>query len=201
MATPSGTARARSASSRITFGDLPPSSIATGLTVAEASSETRRPARVEPVKETMSTPGCPATASPATGPVPVRRLKTPAGRPAASITSARMKALSGVTSLGLSTTVQPAARAGATLAAIWLSGKFQGVIAPSTPTGSRSTRELPISSSQAISSISPGIAANWAVGRPAWMILLSLIGMPSSCEIVAAISSERSPSPAAIAER
>ncbi len=75
------------------------------------------------------------------------------------------------------------------------------MIAPSTPTGSRSTRELPISSSQAISSISPGIAANWAVGRPAWMILLSLIGMPSSWAIVAAISSERSPSPAAIAER
>jgi hypothetical protein len=41
------------------------------------------------------------------------------------------------------------------------------VIAPSTPTGSRSTRELPISSSQATSSISPGIAANWLVGRPA----------------------------------
>ena len=36
--------------------------------------------------------------------------------------SARMKALSGATSLGLSTTVQPAARAGATLATIWWSG-------------------------------------------------------------------------------
>ncbi len=36
--------------------------------------------------------------------------------------SARMNALSGVTSLGLSTTVQPAARAGATLAMIWWSG-------------------------------------------------------------------------------
>ena len=101
---------------------MPPSSIATGFTVAEASSETRRPARVEPVKETMSTPGWPAIASPTTGPVPVTRLKTPAGRPAASITSARMKALSGTTSLGFSTTVQPAARAGATLAAIWFSG-------------------------------------------------------------------------------
>src|SRR4051794_27096192 len=62
--------------------------------------------------------GCPAIASPTTGPVPVTRLKTPAGRPAASITSARMKALSGTISLGFSTTVQPAARAGATLQAI-----------------------------------------------------------------------------------
>ena len=94
---------------------MPPSSIATGLTVPEASSLTRLPARVEPVKETMSTPGWAAIASPTTGPVPVIRLKTPA----ASITSARMKALSGVTSLGLRTIVQPTARAGATLQAIW----------------------------------------------------------------------------------
>ena len=36
--------------------------------------------------------------------------------------SARMKAFSGATSLGFSTTVQPAASAGATLAAIWWSG-------------------------------------------------------------------------------
>ncbi len=122
LATPSGTARAKSASSRRTFGDLPPSSIATGLTVAAASSETRRPARVEPVKETKSTPGWPAIASPTTGPIPVTRLKTPGGRPTDSITSARMKAFSGTISLGFSTTVQPAARAGATLAPIWFSG-------------------------------------------------------------------------------
>ncbi len=75
------------------------------------------------------------------------------------------------------------------------------MIAPSTPTGSRSTRELPISSSQATSSIRPGIAANWAVGRPAWMISLSFNGIPSSWAIVAAISSLRSPSPAEIAVR
>jgi hypothetical protein len=75
------------------------------------------------------------------------------------------------------------------------------VIAPSTPTGSRSTRELPISSSQATSSISPGVAANWAAGSPTWIIRLSFSGIPSSWVIVAAISSPRSFSPAAIAER
>ena len=32
--------------------------------------------------------------------------------------------------------VHPAARAGATLRAVWVSGKFQGVISPTTPTGS-----------------------------------------------------------------
>ena len=75
------------------------------------------------------------------------------------------------------------------------------MIAPSTPTGSRSTRELPISSSQATSSISCGIAANWPIGSPAWMIWLSFSGIPSSWAIVAAISSARSPRPAAIAAR
>src|SRR5207248_2667102 len=78
--------------------------------------------RAEPVNDTMSMSGCPAMASPTVGPVPVTRLNTPAGNPTSSMISARMKALSGVTSLGLSTTVQPAARAGATLAAIWWRG-------------------------------------------------------------------------------
>ena len=92
------------------------------MTVAEASSDTRLPARVEPVNETMSTPGWEAMASPTTGPNPVTRLNTPAGSPTCSKISASTKALSGATSLGLSTTVHPAARAGATLAAIWWSG-------------------------------------------------------------------------------
>ena len=83
---------------------------------------TRFPARVEPVNDTMSTRGCEAMASPTTGPTPVTRLNTPAGRPTSSMISARMKALSGATSLGFSTTVQPTASAGATLAAIWCSG-------------------------------------------------------------------------------
>ena len=84
-----------------------------------ASSMTRRPARVEPVKDTMSTLGCAAMASPTTGPTPLTKLNTPAGRPTSSMISARMKALIGATSLGLSTTVQPAARAGATLSTTW----------------------------------------------------------------------------------
>ena len=78
----------------------------------------RLPARVEPVKEIMSTCGCFTRASPTTGPKPVTRLKTPFGSPAAATTSARMKALNGAISEGLSTTVQPAASAGATLSAI-----------------------------------------------------------------------------------
>src|SRR3954468_20976939 len=106
----------------MTLADLPPSSQVTGLTVCAASSDTRRPARVEPVNETASTPGGAAIASPTTGPKPVTRLNTPAGTPSSSKISASTNALSGTTSLGLSTTVQPVAIAGATLAAIWCSG-------------------------------------------------------------------------------
>ena len=120
--TPGAMHLSRSASSRITLADLPPSSSATRLTVSAATWVTRLPARVEPVNDTMSTSGWAAMASPTTGPTPVTRLNTPGGRPTESMISAKMKALSGATSLGLSTTVQPAASAGATLATIWCSG-------------------------------------------------------------------------------
>jgi hypothetical protein len=50
------------------LADLPPSSSATRLTVLAATSETRLPARVEPVKEIMSTSGWATIASPTTGP-------------------------------------------------------------------------------------------------------------------------------------
>jgi uncharacterized membrane protein len=55
--------------------------------------------------------------------------------------------LAGVSSDGFSTIVLPAASAGATLAAIWLIGQFQGVIIATTPIGSCSTLVAPITSS------------------------------------------------------
>ena len=45
------------------------------------------------------------------------------------------KAVRGVSSAGLMTTVQPAAKAGATLRVIMANGKFQGVMAAHTPMG------------------------------------------------------------------
>ena len=42
-----------------------------------------------------------------------------------------------------------AAKAGATLQAIWFRGQFQGVIMPTTPMGSRTTSALPMVSSKA----------------------------------------------------
>ena len=49
-------------------------------------------------------------------------LRAAPGSRAASQASANTNALKGTTSLGLSTTVQPAVIAGATFSAIWLSG-------------------------------------------------------------------------------
>ena len=103
----------------MTLGDLPPSSCATRLTVGAAACATSTPARVEPVIEIMSTSGCAASAAPTSGPSPLTRLNTPAGTPASCITSANSSALSGDSSLGFRTTVQPAASAGPTFAVIW----------------------------------------------------------------------------------
>lgn len=125
------------------LADLPPSSCATRFTVSAAVLATTMPARVDPVKETMSTSGWPAITWPTSGPVPLTMLKTPFGTPAASMASAKMMPLIGAISLGLRTTVQPAAMAGATLQTIWLSGQFQGVISAHTPIGSLTTMVEP----------------------------------------------------------
>jgi hypothetical protein len=53
------------------------------------------------------------------------------------MSSANPSVDTGECSEGLITTVQPAARAGATFQVISSSGEFQGVIAATTPTGSR----------------------------------------------------------------
>ncbi|GBH18677.1 Ribonucleotide reductase alpha subunit [Pseudomonas syringae pv. actinidiae] len=100
------------------FGDLPPSSCVTRLTVGAAACATKAPARFEPVIEIMSISGCAAIAPPTSGPLPLTRLNTPGGRPASCTSCVNSKALNGDSSLGLSTTVQPAAMAGATLAVI-----------------------------------------------------------------------------------
>ena len=66
-------------------------------------------------------------------PSPVTMFTTPAGNPACSHTSANSSAVIGVVSAGLSTTVLPVASAGATFQANIRSGKFQGIICPTTP--------------------------------------------------------------------
>ena len=93
------------------------------------------PVLVPPVKLIMSTPGCPTRARP-TSPPPLTTFTTPGGSPASSAMRACSSAISGVTSDGLRTMVLPAARTGASFCASRVTGEFQGVIAPTTPTGS-----------------------------------------------------------------
>ena len=64
-------------------------------------------------------------------------------------------------------------------------------MAPTTPTGSRTTSELPISSSHSNVSAALAASANAPAGRPTWIDPDSVIGMPTSCEITWAISSVR----------
>ncbi len=93
------------------------------------------PTSVLPVKATLSTPSCSASAAPAS-PKPVITLSTPGGIPASSASSPRRSALSGVCSAGLRMIVQPVASAGPTFQAAISSGKFQGMIWATTPIGS-----------------------------------------------------------------
>ena len=79
---------------------------------------------------------CSESGAPTVPPSPRTRLATPAGSPSLSRMSISRMAVCGVSSAGLSTKEQPAAIAGATFQATCSSGKFQGVIMPTTPTGS-----------------------------------------------------------------
>ena len=98
----------------------------------------RWPTFVEPVKLILSMPGCFTMASPASGPVPGSTWSTPSGTPASSASSASFSAVYGVSSDGLWMTTLPQASAAAIFHVDMSSGKFHGVITPTTPTGSRS---------------------------------------------------------------
>ena len=135
--TPWATTLSTSTSSKTMLADLPPSSCETRLMDSAAVRATRPPTLVEPVNDTMSTSGWPASDSPSEGPAPFTRLKTPGGTPASSTASAKRIAESGAISLGFRTMVQPAASAGATLAVTWFMGQFHGANSAHTPTGSR----------------------------------------------------------------
>ena len=134
------TAASRSASSNTMNGALPPSSSDTRLMPSAHCAISFLPTAVEPVKLSLRTAGCEVISAPiAEALEPVTMLTTPAGTPARCASTARASAEYGVCSAGLHTTVQPAARAGASLRPSMAEGKFHGVIVATTPTGWRST--------------------------------------------------------------
>ena len=122
------------------FADLPPHSSVHFLSVAEARAMISFPTAVEPVNETMSTSGWSTSAWPASGPKPGTMFTTPGGKPASWNIDASSIAVEGVSSEGFRTTVLPAASAGPSFQIAIFRGKFQGVIAATTPTGSRIRR-------------------------------------------------------------
>ena len=81
-AAPDRTAFSKSQSSKTRFGDLPPSSSETVFTVSAAALLIRMPARVDPVNDTTSMPGCDDKIEPTPTPSPLTMLKTPGGKPA-----------------------------------------------------------------------------------------------------------------------
>jgi hypothetical protein len=99
-----------------------------------------RAVSVDPVKLTRRTPGWDTSAAPASSPIPWTTFRTPAGRPASSVRSARSEHESGAHSGGFRTTVQPAASAGAHFQVESMNGAFQGVMIATGPAGIRITR-------------------------------------------------------------
>ena len=94
-----------------------------------------RPVVVSPVKAILAMRGLDASGLPASRPKPLTMLSTPGGS-RSPISSASTRIEAGVCSAGLSTTQLPAASAGASFQAAIRSGKFHGMIWPTTPSGS-----------------------------------------------------------------
>ena len=129
-------AASRSASGKMIDGLLPPSSRLTRFTRAAAPAWIARPVAFEPVNVIASTSGWATRAAPTVSPVPWTTLNTPGGIPASSASSAMRTAVMGVCSAGLRTTLLPAQSANVAIAAAAV-GPFHGMIAPTTPSGSR----------------------------------------------------------------
>jgi len=83
-------------------------------------------------------------------------LTTPGGTPASRQSSPSLSGVSGASSAGFSTTVQPVASAGPIFQIDAVSGPFHGMIAPTTPTGSLRVKEK-ISPGSELLMVSPWI--------------------------------------------
>ena len=129
------TAAFTSASSKTTQAPLPPSSSSVRFMVRAAFSAMVTPTWVDPVKLTQSTSSASTSAAEEAGPLPLTRFTTPGGNP----TSLRMRTSSTMASgswgAGFTTTVLPAASAGATLPAMFTMGKLYDVMQATTPSG------------------------------------------------------------------
>src|SRR5258705_13748038 len=108
-------------------GALPPSSSDTFLIVPAHCAISSLPISVEPVNEILRTVGLEVSSAPISAAEPVTTLRTPAGTPARSASTASASAEKGGCDAGFTTGVHPAASAGPTLRVIIAIGKFRGV--------------------------------------------------------------------------
>ena len=105
------------------FGLLPPSSSVTRLMPSAAIFMICAPVAVEPVNATLSMPGCLTRCAPIVGPAPGTMLIDAGGEADLAPRARRAAARdSGVAASGFSTTVQPAASAGASFHVVIVSG-------------------------------------------------------------------------------
>ena len=168
-----------------------------------------QPTSPEPVNVISLTRSSSTRTSPISDALPTRTLTQPAGRPASCSSSASSSADSGVWLAGLSTTAHPAASAGASLCATRLSGKLNGLIAPTMPIGRRNVNaSLPSPAwAASIGTISPAslrasTAAKVYVDIARCASTRAVFnGLPASSEISRATSSWRRPSAAATRTR
>jgi hypothetical protein len=117
------------------LGLLPPSSSVTGMMLSEAYCMISRPVVVSPVKAILAMRGDEARGLPASTPKPFTTLSTPSGS-RSPMTSMTLRIDHGVCSAGFKITQLPAASAGASFQVAIRIGKFQGMIWPTTPSGS-----------------------------------------------------------------
>ena len=110
-----GTAVSRSASPKITCGDLPPSSSVQPMWFRAAAVWMSVLTSGLPVKEMKSMPGWEERAAPASSPKPGTTLTAPSGKPASAASSASRSGVRQASSAGLTTAALPIARAGATV--------------------------------------------------------------------------------------
>ncbi len=115
-------------------GFLPPISVMHGF--GHSRLKRRRidiPTVFEPVKSRPSTPGCEASASPASSPLPNTTFRTPSGRPASRKRSCKARPMSDASWLGLSTAVFPATSAAPRGPPARAAGKLNGLMTAQTP--------------------------------------------------------------------
>jgi len=116
-------------------GACPPNSIDTCWTESALCLINCLPTGVEPVNVIFLICGVFVKISPIVPPDPFTYCTASSGMPASCANSINFIVVSGVSLAGFTINVQPAARAGAAFLVIIAAGKFQGVMAATTPTG------------------------------------------------------------------